>query len=118
MFWSGHTYSCCHHHPGEESGSSEHGVIYYHDIGDYLTREEKLSIVASSVPGEPFEWDIIEPDRHGDWLNQRDDSWYDFAPLGMEGKPNKKPDGLFRLFSLGVSTIETLGFMDLADARY
>lgn len=84
--------------------SSEHGVIYYHDIGDYLTREEKLSIVASSVPGEPFEWDIIEPDRHGDWLNQRDDSWYDFAPLGMEGKPNKKPDGLFRLFSLGVST--------------
>lgn len=84
--------------------SSEHGVIRYHDIGDYLTREEKLSIVASAVSGEPFEWDIIEPDRHGDWINQRDDSWYDFAPLGMEGKPNKKPDGLFRLFSLGVST--------------
>ena len=84
--------------------SGEHGVIRYHDIGDYLTREEKLSIVASAVSGEPFEWDIIEPDRHGDWINQRDDSWYDFAPLGMEGKPNKKPDGLFRLFSLGVST--------------
>ena len=84
--------------------SSEHGVIRYHDIGDYLTREEKLSIVASSVHGEPFEWEIVKPDRHGDWLNQRDDSWYDFAPLGMEGKPNKKPDGLFRLFSLGVST--------------
>lgn len=84
--------------------SSEHGVIRYHDIGDYLTREEKLSIVASSVHGEPFEWEIVKPDRHGDWLNQRDDSWYGFAPLGMEGKPNKKPDGLFRLFSLGVST--------------
>ena len=84
--------------------SKEHGVIRYHDIGDYLTRDEKLSIVASSVSGEPFEWDIVEPDRHGDWLNQRDDSWYDFAPLGIEGKPNKKPDGLFRLFSLGVST--------------
>lgn len=84
--------------------SKEHGVIRYHDIGDYLTREEKLSIVASAVSGEPFEWDFIEPDRHGDWINQRDDSWYDFAPLGMEGKPNKKPDGLFRLFSLGVST--------------
>lgn len=63
--------------------SSEHGVIRYHDIGDYLTREEKLSIVASAVSGEPFEWDIVEPDRHGDWLNQRDDSWYEFAPLGV-----------------------------------
>lgn len=88
----------------KNKNSQEHGVIRYHDIGDYLTREEKLSIVASSVHGEPFEWEIVKPDRHGDWLNQRDDSWYDFAPLGMEGKPNKKPDGLFRLFSLGVST--------------
>ena len=82
--------------------SKEHGVIRYHDIGDYLTREEKLSIVASSVSGEPFEWEFIEPDRHGDWLNQRDDSWYDFAPLGLnKGKP---PYGLFAMFSPGKNT--------------
>lgn len=84
--------------------SDEHGVIRYHDIGDYLTREEKLSIVASAIPGEPFEWDVIEPDRHGDWLNQRDDSWYEFAPLGLENKPGKQPSGLFSIYSLGVST--------------
>lgn len=39
----------------KNSESSEHGAIRYHDIGDYLTREEKLSIVASSIEGEPFE---------------------------------------------------------------
>lgn len=82
--------------------SSEHGVIRYHDIGDYLTREEKLSIVASAVSGEPFEWDFIEPDRHGDWLNQRDDSWYDFMPLGLS--KYKAPSGLFTTWSLGIAT--------------
>ena len=84
--------------------SSEHGAIHYHDIGDYLSREEKLSIVASSIEGEPFEWDSITPDRHGDWLNQRDDSWYDFAPLGIENKPGKRPDGIFQSFSRGWET--------------
>lgn len=82
--------------------SGEHGVIRYHDIGDYLTREEKLSIVASAVSGEPFEWDIVEPDRHGDWLNQRDDSWYEFAPLGIEKR--KAPLGIFEIWSAGLKT--------------
>lgn len=84
--------------------SSEHGVIRYHDIGDYLTREEKLSIVASSVESESFEWDEITPDRHGDWLNQRDDSWYEFAPLGIVNKPGKTPNGMFSCYSRGVET--------------
>lgn len=82
--------------------SKEHGVVRYHDIGDYLTREEKLSIVASVVLGEPFEWDVVEPDRHGDWINQRDDSWYEFAPLGIEKR--KEPLGMFEIWSAGLKT--------------
>ena len=82
--------------------SREHGVVRYHDIGDYLTREEKLSIVASAVFGEPFEWEIVKPDRHGDWLNQRDDSWYEFAPLGIEKR--KAPLGMFEIWSAGLKT--------------
>lgn len=83
--------------------SGEHGVIRYHDIGDYLTREEKLSIVASAVSGEPFEWDFVEPDRHGDWLNQRDDSWYEFAPMALTGNASDI-NGLFSLNGPGLQT--------------
>lgn len=83
--------------------SSEHGVIRYHDIGDYLSREEKLSIVASAVSGEPFEWDFVEPDRHGDWLNQRDDSWYEFAPMASTGNASDI-NGLFSLNGPGLQT--------------
>lgn len=84
--------------------SEEHGVIYYHDIGDYLDREAKLAIVASAVDGEPFDWESLKPDKHGDWLNQRDDSWYDYAPLGLSNRFTAITNGLFSGYTLGVST--------------
>ncbi len=54
----------------------EHGRILFHDIGDYLSRTEKLEMIASykSLAGIPS-WQKITPDQHGDWLNQRDDSF-------------------------------------------
>lgn len=82
--------------------SEECGVIHYHDIGDYLTRDEKLAIVRENVQQELFDWGTLTPDRHGDWLNQRDDSWYDFVPLGL-GKGNE-PYGVFKNWSSGVKT--------------
>ena len=84
--------------------SSEQGVIRYHDIGDYLTREDKLSIVRASTAQEPFEWDVLSPDRHGDWLEQRNETWYRLLPLGISNKANKQPHGIFSMYSLGVST--------------
>ena len=82
--------------------SEEHGAIHYHDIGDYLDREAKLAIVASAVDGEPFEWESLKPDKHGDWLNQRDDAWTQFAPMGLEKL--KTPLGIFEMYSSGVMT--------------
>lgn len=82
--------------------STEHGVIRYHDIGDYLTQSEKLSIVAEAARSGGPEWQVLEMDRHGDWLNQRDDSWYKFAPLGIEKM--KAPQGMFKTWSLGICT--------------
>ncbi|WP_426761239.1 DEAD/DEAH box helicase [Pseudomonas aeruginosa] len=79
-----------------------HGQIYFHDIGDYLSREEKLEKVAgyASVAGIE-QWQRIIPDEHGDWLKQRDNSFNRFIVLG-----EKKSDApkLFENFSLGVVT--------------
>ena len=84
--------------------SAEQGVISYHDIGDYMTREDKLSIVKSSVAGVPFEWDLLYPDRHGDWLDQRDDSWYLFAPIGLSNRIGNSINGVFECYSRGLET--------------
>lgn len=78
------------------------GQIYFHDIGDYLSREEKLERIASyaSVAGIEH-WQKITPDEHGDWLKQRDNSFNQFIVLG-----DKKGDApkLFDSFSLGVAS--------------
>lgn len=81
--------------------SKERGVIRYRDIGDYLSRQEKFDILKDAVGADP-EWTVLTPDRHGDWLDQRDDSWYEFAPLGIEKR--KGPLGLFDIWSRGVET--------------
>jgi predicted helicase len=82
------------------------GQIYFHDIGDYLSREEKLDKIVnyaciagiSSSNG----WEAIEPDGHGDWLNQRDDSFSDFIVMGDKDGSSVNP--LFANFSRGVAT--------------
>lgn len=79
-----------------------HGQIYFHDIGDYLSREEKLEKIANYVSVAGIEhWQSITPDEHGDWLKQRDDSFSQFILMG-----DKKGDApkLFDSFSLGVAT--------------
>ncbi|MFN0013042.1 MAG: hypothetical protein ACKVU2_00720 [Saprospiraceae bacterium] len=65
--------------------------IYYHDIGDYLNREEKLGIIQKfgSVESMENEWQVLKPNEHGDWLNLRDDTFGEFLPLA----PEKKFDG-------------------------
>ncbi|WGK89266.1 DEAD/DEAH box helicase [Pseudomonas migulae] len=79
------------------------GQIYFHDIGDYLSREEKLEKIAgyASVAGIE-EWQQIIPDEHGDWLKQRDDNFGQFIVLG--DKDDKSALALFHNYSSGVKT--------------
>ena len=61
--------------------AEKHGQIYFHDIGDYLNREQKLEIIKDfqSVNGISTQnsWTQIIPDQFNDWLNQRDPNfWY------------------------------------------
>jgi predicted helicase len=59
------------------------GVVHYRDIGDYLTRREKLDILDGGLPtpadGPPalaeLGWSTIQPNEHGDWINQRSESF-------------------------------------------
>lgn len=83
--------------------SSEHGVIRYFDVGDYKSRFEKLEAIGEASQTEP-EWTIITPDRHGDWLNQRNDAWYDLVPVGVLDGSKKTPFGIWEIWSLGIGT--------------
>ncbi|MEA9950225.1 type ISP restriction/modification enzyme, partial [Xanthomonas campestris pv. raphani] len=83
--------------------SKESGRIFFHDIGDYLTREKKLEKIKNykGVAGIS-DWVRITADTHGDWLRQRDDGFKKFIALG--GKKELGVLSLFENYSSGVKT--------------
>jgi len=80
--------------------------IYYHDIGDYLTREEKLDIVGRfrSVLNPDMNWNMLNPNEHADWVSQRNDAFDSFIPCAPEKKYDSRSKSYFTTFSLGIST--------------
>ena len=77
--------------------------IRYRDIGDYLKREEKLAILreAGSVDGIA-DWKEIRPDRHHDWIGQRDAGFQKFYPVASKAaKAGQTDAAVFRLYSNG-----------------
>lgn len=83
-----------------------HGRIYWHDIGDYLSREEKLEKIRvfGSVDGiaKAKLWSEITPDAHGDWVKQRDNSAEEYISIG--NKKDKNSPTLFLGYTSGVKT--------------
>uniref|UniRef100_UPI0035D0983D type ISP restriction/modification enzyme n=1 Tax=Bartonella sp. AP57NXGY TaxID=3243497 RepID=UPI0035D0983D len=86
--------------------AQQRGKIYFRNIGDYLTRQEKLTMIESlgSIDGitrSKQGWQIITPDKHGDWIKQRDDSFKKFLAIGVKKGHDKK---LFKIYSCGLKT--------------
>jgi predicted helicase len=77
-------------------------TLHYRDIGDYLTREDKLRILTSqdleSVP-----WEEISPNANGDWINQRDGRFAEYQAIGEKDKA-LAARAIFEVHSSGLKT--------------
>lgn len=73
-------------------------TIHYHDIGDYLSREQKLKIISSFGSYQQVPWQTLEPNEYHDWINQRSRDFNALVPL------NDGDNSIFALRSPGVST--------------
>ena len=80
--------------------------IHYKDIGDYLSREKKLQLVQDfDSIASISDWQRIAPDKHHDWLDQRDSAYQRFIPLGIKSqKLQADVSAMFSLLSLGIAT--------------
>jgi predicted helicase len=85
---------------------SESATIHYHDIGDYLSREQKLDIVKNygSVGSAEMPWTILKPNEHGDWISVRNESFANFIPLEPERKFDLSSKSIFQINGPGVLT--------------
>lgn len=79
--------------------------ILFYDIGDYLSRKEKLSITSSlgSVKrlSEEQKWLRVTPNTKNEWLKQRDDTFDSLIPLASKSTAQ---ESIFQIHSNGVKT--------------
>ena len=83
----------------------EKAKIFYYDIGDYLTREDKLNKIKDfgSILSPEMELSSIAPSKDYDWINKKDDLFQTFIPLG--DKKNEEVKTIFvPFYSRGVGT--------------
>ncbi len=86
--------------------------IFYRDIGDYLTREQKLDIIARTPDVLSDDFKPLTPNDKADWINQRGDAFDSFIPLHDSQNPYiwishfpiPKYGNLFNLRSNGLQT--------------
>lgn len=74
--------------------------LNYTQTPDGADRDEKLSIV-NSCAIETVNWQTIEPNKEGDWLNQRSE---EFETWPVIGDKKEKAQKFFKILSLGLGT--------------
>lgn len=87
------------------------GTIYYHDIGDYLNREKKLETVSFYGGYQGIPWEKVTPNSHHDWINQRNDNFYELKQL------TGSDDAVFVIRSRGVATARDVWVYNFSDSQ-
>lgn len=82
----------------------ELGRIFYRDIGDYLSREEKLDIVRTAASYTAIDWTPITPNADGDWINQRNAAFESFTLLASKEKKEQNNVRVLGTFTAGLKT--------------
>ncbi|MCL2822613.1 MAG: N-6 DNA methylase [Polyangiaceae bacterium] len=87
-------------------GNSNRAEILYTDIGDHLSREDKLRIIESerSIGNLKPKMRPISPNQFGDWINARSERFGQFIPLGSPTKYDHQAQSLFSVHSMGTAT--------------
>lgn len=79
-------------------------TVHYADIGDYLSRKDKFNIMKKNQNIGSVEFVKITPNKHGDWINQRSNSFTAFIPVEPDKKFNEYTKSFFSINSLGCNT--------------
>ena len=78
--------------------------IFYCDIGDYLSRDDKLAKIKKLKTVLTDDFKIIVPNEKGDWINQRGNTFETFLPLAPERKFDAAAQSFFVTYSRGICT--------------
>lgn len=88
----------------KNSKKENDNFIHYYDIGDYLSREQKLNIIKSKLSIENIEWTKIVSDDNNDWINNRNESYSKFVNTIPKNKYDKDSESYFTNYLVGIVT--------------
>ena len=90
----------------KRKGFQGRAEIFYRDIGDYLTREQKLGILQEkhSFLNGSLDLQRITPNAYGDWISTRNDAFGTFIPLASTKKYDLRTESVFVVHSRGYAT--------------
>lgn len=75
--------------------------IHYHDIGDYLTREQKLDMVKKFRSVNGVDWKTLEPNEKNDWINVRNGVFDTLIRMAPNKKFDSKDNSVFTTYAIG-----------------
>ncbi|WP_043433758.1 DEAD/DEAH box helicase [Streptomyces pluripotens] len=87
---------------GQSVGTVAGCELYYRDIGDYRSREDKLRTI-STQDLNTVKWEQLQSNADGDWINQRDERFGQFQAIGDKDKKAAEKS-VFAIFSRGLET--------------
>lgn len=85
---------------------NEKATIFYHDIGDYLSTDQKLALVKKfkSIQGKNLDWTILSPNQHGDWISMRNEGFKELIPLAPDKKFAVNSHSMYSTYAIGIAT--------------
>lgn len=85
---------------------NEKASIFYHDIGDYLSTDQKLALVKKfkSIQGKNLDWTILSPNQHGDWISMRNEGFKELIPLAPDKKFAVNSHSMYSTYAIGIAT--------------
>lgn len=86
--------------------NEEKATIYYREVEDYLTRQDKLDEIkkVKSIENNRFTQKILKPNKAGDWLNQRSELFTKFPIIGEKKNKTIKATYFVDIYGRGVAT--------------
>ena len=85
---------------GVKDESKQTFDLHYAELADYSSKDEKLSAITSALI-DNLTWRTIEPNRDGDWLNQRSE---EFGTWPIIGEKKGRSTKIFKSFTRGLET--------------
>lgn len=87
-----------------KSGRGKGGNFFYSDIGDSLSKSDKLGKLRDMKSLSGARWDRVEPTAEGDWINQRSEGFGSFPIIASKSDEHALGIRVFHGYTSGLKS--------------